>query len=108
MIGYMRIEEQVDADFARARRRALLRRLVTHLRNGRGSGRLLCFEDAERRVGARGVTRLGSRVVRLEDVVGSVGRCSEFDRAFLPARASVGERWKRVDRALRRGEELPR
>jgi hypothetical protein len=39
--------------------------------------------------------------------VGGVGRCSEFDRDFMPTRASVEERWKRVDRAYHRGEELP-
>jgi hypothetical protein len=38
---------------------------------------------------------------------GSVGRCSEFDRDFMPARASVKERWKRIDRAFHRDEELP-
>ena len=27
--------------------------------------------------------------------------------AFLPAKASVGERWKHIDRAFHRGEELP-
>ncbi|MDQ5809945.1 MAG: hypothetical protein M3358_04185, partial [Actinomycetota bacterium] len=37
----------------------------------------------------------------------SVGRCSEFDRDFMPAKASVEERWKRIDRAFYRGEELP-
>ncbi len=54
MVGYMSLEEQVEADFARARRRALLRRLGARLRKGRGSDRLPCFEDARRRVSARG------------------------------------------------------
>jgi hypothetical protein len=30
-----------------------------------------------------------------------------FDRAFLPARASASARWKRIDWASDRGEELP-
>ena len=72
-----------------------------------GSGRLLCFEDTRRRVGARGGARIGSRVVHVEDVEGSVGRCSEFDRDFLPMRASTGEKWKRIDRASHRAEEFP-
>jgi hypothetical protein len=38
---------------------------------------------------------------------GSVGRCSEFDRDFMLTRASVKKRWKRIDRAFWRGEELP-
>jgi hypothetical protein len=45
--------------------------------------------------------------VPVAQIVGSVGRCSEFDRDFMPTRASVEERWKRVDRVFHRGEELP-
>jgi hypothetical protein len=36
-----------------------------------------------------------------------VGRCEDFDGDFLPTKASVGERWKRMDLAFHRGEELP-
>jgi hypothetical protein len=43
----------------------------------------------------------------LGQIVGSAGRCSDFDRDFLPIKESVGERWKRMDLALRRSEELP-
>ena len=38
---------------------------------------------------------------------GSVGRCYEFDGDFMPTRASVQERWKRIDRDFHRGEVLP-
>ena len=43
----------------------------------------------------------------MEKIVGSVGRRRDFDGSFLPARASVAERWKRIDRAFHRGEDLP-
>jgi hypothetical protein len=39
--------------------------------------------------------------------VGSVGRHGEFDRNFMPAKSSLSYKWKRIDRALRRGVELP-
>jgi len=45
--------------------------------------------------------------VPVERIMGSVGRYCEFDRAFLPAKARVGSKWKRIDRAFHRGEELP-
>jgi hypothetical protein len=45
--------------------------------------------------------------VQVEKIGGSVGRRGAFDRSFLPARASVGERWKRIDRVFHRGEDLP-
>jgi hypothetical protein len=43
----------------------------------------------------------------VEEIVGSVGRWDEFDRSFLPARASVGHKWKRIDRAFHCTEDLP-
>jgi hypothetical protein len=107
MVGYMSLEEQVDVDFTRARRRAFLRRLMARLRNDPASNGLPCFEDLRKRFGVIGGIRVGRREVRVEQIAGSVGRSSEFDRVFLPTKASVGERWKRIDRAFHRGEELP-
>ena len=108
MVGYMSLEEQVDADFSRARRRALLRKVRIRLRSDRASdGRLLCFDDLRKVPGAAGRVYRGMRTVPVAQIEGSVGRCSEFDGDFMPARASVEERWKRIDRAFRRGEVLP-
>jgi hypothetical protein len=39
--------------------------------------------------------------------VGSVGRYRQFDRGYMPKKASLQGKWKRVDRAFVRGEELP-
>lgn len=50
--------------------------------------------------------RSDRRVVEISRILGSVGRHREFDRGFMPTKASA-ERWKRVDRAFWRGEELP-
>lgn len=54
VIGYMNIDEQVEADFARARRKATLRRLATRLRRNPTSGQLPCFEETRRKPGAVG------------------------------------------------------
>jgi hypothetical protein len=51
--------------------------------------------------------RLGTRTVPVEKIVGSVGRHEDFDPDFLPAKASLEARWKRIDRAYHRGEEMP-
>jgi hypothetical protein len=107
MVGHTRLEEQVDADFTRARRRALLRRMRARLRRDNASNRLFCFDDLGKIPGAMGRIHRGMRTVPVAQIGGSVGRCSEFDRDFMPARASIEERWKRVDRAFHRGEELP-
>jgi len=107
MIPYMDLNEQVDADFTRARRRARLRALVARIRREHTSNRLLSFDDVRREHAANNRLHRGTRVVEVDQIVGSVGRWREFDRSFLPARASGGKRWKRIDRAFQRGEDLP-
>ena len=108
MIPYMNINEQVDADFTRARRRARLRALLAHIRREHTSNRLLSFDDLRRELSVANNRRhRGTRVVEVDQIVGSVGRWEEFDRSFLPARASVGHKWKRIDRAFHRIEDLP-
>jgi hypothetical protein len=109
MVGYMSLEEQVHKDFSLARRKALLGRIGARLlrRYGASDGLLLCFDDLRKIPGAMGRIHRGLRTVPVGQIGGSVGRCSEFDRDFMPAIASVEERWKRIDRAFHRGEELP-
>jgi hypothetical protein len=107
VVGYMSLEEQVDRDFSLARRKALLRRIGARLRRDSASNRLLCFDDLRKIPGVVGRIYRGTRTVPVAQIGGSVGRCSEFDRDFMPAKASVRERWKHVDRAFYQGEELP-
>jgi hypothetical protein len=103
----MILREQVDADFGRARQRAVLRRVEARLRSVPASDRLLCFEEVRKKSGALNWVRLGRRAVLAQRIAGSVGRCSDFAGAFLPAKAGVEARWKRVDRAFFRDEVLP-
>ena len=49
----------------------------------------------------------GIRTVEFARIVGSVNRCQDFDRSFLPIRTSCAERWKRVDRTHYESIELP-
>ena len=103
----MSLQEQVDKDFTLAHRKAWLGRIGAQRRGDAASEGLLCFEDIRKVPGAlRGVHR-GRRTVPSGQIAGSVGRCSDFDRDFLPARASVGTRWKQIDLAFHRSEELP-
>ena len=108
MVSYVSLEEQVDADFARARRRALLRRMWSRLRRDNASdGLLLCFDDLKMISGVSAQVSRGMRTVPVAQIGGSVGRCSEFDGEFLPASASVKDWWQCLDRAFYWGEELP-
>ena len=107
MIPYMDLNEQVDVDFTRARRRARLRALGARIRREHTPNRLLSFDDVRRELAANNRLYRGTRVVEVNEIIGSVGRWRDFDRSFLPARASVGHKWKRIDRAFQRSEDMP-
>jgi hypothetical protein len=105
MIGFMSVEAQAEVDFDRARHRAFYGLVAARLR--RECSRLLAFEEVVEGHLAHNRRRLGLRDVEVSKIVGSVGRTVAFDRGFMPAKASLEQRWKRVDRAFHSGLELP-
>jgi hypothetical protein len=74
MIPYMDLNEQVDADFTRARRTARLRAVMARVRREQASNRLLPFDEVRREFTANNRLHRGTRVVGVEEIVGSVGR----------------------------------
>jgi hypothetical protein len=99
------IATQVAEDFERARRKAFWRRLtarILHRDNG-----LLPFEETRRHLRAQSQHYSGLRAVRIDQIVGSVGRYADFDRAFLPRRTTTRMRWLSVDRAYYEDTVLP-
>jgi hypothetical protein len=50
---------------------------------------------------------LGLRTIPLQQIVGSEGRASDFDRRFQPRAAHLAERWSRVAQAMSQGVALP-
>src|SRR5215211_1941380 len=108
MVPLMDINEQTDKDFGVARRRTWVRKLVLRLRGKSvGEAAPASFRDLQNERRAHNRMRRGIRVVDTDRIVGSVGRSKDFDRLFLPLRASTGERWRRVDAAFHRGVNLP-
>ena len=105
VIGFATVEVQAEADFDRARRRAFFGRIAARLR--RECSRLLALGEIGEGHLAHNRRRLGLKDVEVSKIVGSVGRHEAFDRAFMPTKASLAERWKRVDRAFHRGLDLP-
>jgi hypothetical protein len=105
VIGFMSVELQAEADFDRAWRRAFFGRIAARLR--RECSRLLAFDEVGEGHLAHNRHRLGLRDVEVSKIVGSVGRHEAFDRGFMPTKASLAERWKRVDRAFHTGIDLP-
>ena len=107
MIGYPRIEGQVEHYFDRARRRAYARRVLNRLRGSGEPDRLLSFDEVKASLASWSQVYQGLQLVEVDKIAGSVGRHREFDSSFLPRRASSETRWKRIDRAFHRAEDLP-
>jgi hypothetical protein len=107
MIGYVGVDEQVDKDFHRALWRATLHRLRDRVLRRSPRDHVLSFEEARSALKRWSQAYRGMRTVEVEKIVGSVGRCRDFDSSFLPVKVSMSGRWGRVDRAYHQGVELP-
>lgn len=68
---------------------------------------LLSFDQVQELLrGRQGIDR-GTQVIPIANIIGSVGRYQDFDRAFLPLSGADAERWKRLDVALNELRNLP-
>jgi hypothetical protein len=86
--------------FDAARRAALMSDLVRHLR-GRPA-ELLGFDEVRDELHLTHLMDRGLREVPLSQIVGSLGRSREFNRAFLPREEALRQRWTDVE-GLARG-----
>jgi hypothetical protein len=107
VVDLMNLEDQVDLDFTLARRRARLGRLKTLLLGRGARSTLLSTGELRRSVPASGATYRGRRTVEVSRIVGSLGKHEQFDQNFMPLSKASPEKWKRIDKAFRRGQELP-
>jgi len=100
---------RVDAegDFMRARRRQVLAALAARVRNDSDVGQPMSFDEVVAALGRRAENYLGTKVIRLDAIVGSVDRERDFDRRFRPRSTRSRQRWERLARASRTGEEIP-
>jgi hypothetical protein len=97
-----------EYDFLRIRRRQVLSRLAAWLRREPDDvSEILPFDEVVAALGRTGERRLGLQVIPLDSIVGSVDRTRDFDRWFRPKSQRTRERWERLARAQRRGEEIP-
>ena len=92
-------------DFDRAYRKAFWRRVVAWIMQKDND--LLPFDEVKSMVPMRGERYLGLREVPICNIVGSMGRHQEFDRAFLPTGTRTRDRWINIDLAYRDDVNLP-
>jgi hypothetical protein len=98
-------DDQVRADYERARRKAFLNDIVSFLK--REPNTLISYADVRDRVTMEGESYRGMREVPVDRIVGSMDRFRDFDRQFLPKRKNTANRWKSIDRAYHQDVLLP-
>ena len=96
---------QVTEDFERAQNKAFWRRIAALVL--RRENALLPFEQTRRQLRAQAQHYGGLRAVPIDQIVGSVSRYRDFDRAFLPRQAKTRSRWISIDRAYYEDSALP-
>jgi hypothetical protein len=97
--------EQIDADFDRARQKAFIHDLLAVI--GRRPNDLIPYHEVRRRLSPERESYRGLQTVPIDQIVGSMDRFNDFDRAFLPRRRHTAGRWKNVDRAYYEDVALP-
>lgn len=68
---------------------------------------LLSFDQVQTLLRDRYEIDRGTQTIPIRNIVGSVGRYRDFDRAFLPLEGANQERWKQLDVALNELRNLP-
>lgn len=85
---------QAMDDFRKARTKSAMQRFWAGIKGK--SLDLLPYDEISSKLNAVSQTDRGLQVVRLQDIIGSVGRTDDFDRNFLPLRDSDLHRWASV------------
>lgn len=96
---------KTQSDFASARLKALFRNILAFL-TGQPND-LLAFESVREKLHIGGPIYRGVHTVPIAQIVGSVDRYRDFDRAFLPRQDFMAERWQKVTRAWYQDISLP-
>ena len=68
---------------------------------------LVQFDEVAKRLKARQRIEMGTQMVRLDQIVGSVGRYRDFNREFLPRSGADKGRWTQIDAMMNSLEGLP-
>jgi hypothetical protein len=97
--------ETAKGDFEAAMRTSFWRSLVSWFT--KGENELLPFDEVRKHLPMRGQHDIGLKQIPVNQIVGSVGRYNDFDRAFLPLRTATRGRWISVDIAKLKDVSLP-
>ena len=100
-----RLSRRVESDFSVARMKAFLNRIRSIIS---GQPReLLSYEEVRKSLHIGGPIYRGVEDVPVKDIVGSLNRYHDFDRAFLPVKDGIAPRWEHIALAFYRNIGLP-
>ncbi len=88
-----------------ARRAAFVQDALATLR--RRSDNLLSFKEVSHKLRLEDPHYADLQEVPLDHVAGSVGRYTDFTRAFLPRTDRLQERWEKIEQVMASGREVP-
>jgi hypothetical protein len=100
-----RLMRRAETDFSVARWKAFLNRIRSIV--SRQPRELLSYEEVRKTLHIGGPIYRGVADVPVKDIVGSLNRYHDFDRAFLPVRGAIAPRWENIDLAFYRNIGLP-
>jgi hypothetical protein len=92
--GTVLARPKAEREFDRAYHQAFIQDALSFLHYD--SPDLLSFDTVCQRLGLEKKTYRGIQSIRLDQIVGSVGRYNDFTRTFLPRTESVRGRWQQV------------
>jgi hypothetical protein len=98
-------QEQVRADFERARHKAVFHHILAIL--ARRSNELVPYHEVRQRVSPERESYRGLQTVPIDQIIGSMDRFHDFDREFLPRQRHTAGRWQNIDRAYYQDRQLP-
>ncbi|HCB01048.1 MAG TPA: transcriptional regulator, partial [Anaerolineae bacterium] len=99
------LNERVKSDFSRARFKSFINQVFSVVSGKKNN--LLSYDEVKEKLHIGGPIYRGVKTVRVADIVGSLNRYHEFDRAFLPKEDQLASRWQKVDRAFYQDVHLP-
>ncbi len=99
------LNSRTRADFSRARFKAFVNQVMSRI-SGQPTT-LLSYDEIKEKLHIGGPIYRGVKTIRVDQIVGSLNRYHEFDRAFLPKEDQLANRWESVDRAFYQDVHLP-
>ena len=100
------LDTRVRADFSKARFKSFIKQAMAVL-SGQSPTTLLSYDEIKEKLHVGGPIYRGVKTVRVDQIVGSLNRYYEFDRAFLPKDDQLAARWQQVNRAFYQDIHLP-